>query len=88
MKHVGNLESCLALTIHHVDPGKMDLMLSFASAEELGAIIKYRFKLVESNLQPALEIVKKIRVAAEQGDIKAVFAALDEQLEFGHDFPT
>lgn len=83
-KERGNIESCLRLTVHHVDPSKVLLMLIGGALTQEG--VEYRFKLVRENLAPVIEKIREIRTAAERGDSQAVLALLDAEVEFGHDF--
>jgi hypothetical protein len=49
--------------------------------------IEYRFKLVEENMNAAIDQLIKIEEAAKRSGCQEVLDALNEDIEFGHDFP-
>lgn len=82
----GNLRSCLLKTIHHVSANKVGLI--FAATEDPALHFEYRFQLVRANLQGALAQLEKVTVALKAGDYEKAQQAIDEPIEFGHNFPT
>jgi len=84
-KERGTLEACLSKTMHHVAPHKIGLM---AAAGALTASeMRYRFQLVTDDLGPVILKITKIRNAVENGDLEAVKNLLNEDVEFGHNWP-
>lgn len=79
----GRAEDAIMMTLHHFHPTKARLFLR-AGMDERG--FEYRFSLAETNLVPVLEVLTKVRESLEKGDLEAARAAINTEVEFGHDF--
>jgi len=77
----GNLTDCMAMSIHHLEDSTISLMLSVATTEQC----RYRMALVRSEVETALNQVRKIKEIAEKEGLDDVLAIINEDVEFGHD---
>lgn len=78
-----SLLRCLQLTQHHVMPNKVAVMAVLGKLTT--ETVEYRFKLVQENMQSAIDQLTKIQKIAEEVGCREILDALKEPIEAGHD---
>lgn len=87
--NVGNITDCLSLADHHLEDGKLSLILFTTPPEEIESILKYRSRILREELEEVTKRIKRIKEIAKQHAhvpcVKEILGILNEQFEFGHD---